>query len=146
MAVTGHKTASIFRRYDIVTEDDLAVAMDRVTEHLATQPKKAATVVPLNRTAHVQPMPEDRKGSRRMKNAEPVHHRSPSFAFQSDVKVSTSRRKSRRYYFGYAGGCFCPCRSPCRCSEVSLALHYAHYNFVRDSSDAAHGRPPWPLA
>ena len=61
MAVTGHKTASIFRRYDIVTEDDLAVAMDRVNEHLAAQPKKPATVVPLNRTAHVQPMPDDQK-------------------------------------------------------------------------------------
>jgi integrase len=61
MAVTGHKTASIFRRYDIVTEDDLAVAMDRVSEHLAAQPKKTANVVPLKRTAHVEPMSADQK-------------------------------------------------------------------------------------
>jgi integrase len=61
MAVTGHKTASIFRRYDIVTEDDLAVAMDRVSEHLAAQPKKAANVVPLKRTAQVEPMSADQK-------------------------------------------------------------------------------------
>ena len=53
MAVTGHKTAPIFRRYDIVTEDHLAVAMDRVSERLAAQPKRAANVVPLKRTAEI---------------------------------------------------------------------------------------------
>jgi integrase len=64
MAVTGHKTASIFRRYDIVTEDDLARAVDSVNTHLEAQPKKTpANVVPIKKsdTAHVQPKSADLK-------------------------------------------------------------------------------------
>lgn len=57
MNITGHKTRSVFDRYDIVTEDDLARAMDRVNVHLDAQPKTAATVIPLKKkTAHVVPM------------------------------------------------------------------------------------------
>jgi hypothetical protein len=41
---TGHKTSSIFRRYDIVTAADLAQASDRLAQQPAT-PK----VVPLRR-------------------------------------------------------------------------------------------------
>jgi hypothetical protein len=47
MSITGHKTASIFRRYDIQTEDDLATAIERVGEHLSGQPKTPAKVVPI---------------------------------------------------------------------------------------------------
>jgi integrase len=49
MRISGHKTASVFRRYDIVSEDDLADAADRidqyVNKHRSDQPK----VVPLIR-------------------------------------------------------------------------------------------------
>jgi integrase len=38
MKFTGHQTSSIFRRYDIVTERDLALAASRLEQHLAAQP------------------------------------------------------------------------------------------------------------
>ncbi len=61
MNLSGHKTRSVFDRYDIVTEDDLARAMDRVSVHLDAQPKTAATVVPFKRTAHVLPKSASQK-------------------------------------------------------------------------------------
>jgi integrase len=47
MSVTGHKTRAIFDLYDIVTEDDMATAIERVGTHLSAQPKTPANVVPL---------------------------------------------------------------------------------------------------
>ena len=46
MRVTGHRTADVFRRYDITSDEDLANAMDQLTDHLAKQPTQAK-VVPL---------------------------------------------------------------------------------------------------
>ena len=41
MALSGHKTASIYRRYRIVAEDDLRAALLRTQASLATHTKSA---------------------------------------------------------------------------------------------------------
>jgi integrase len=45
MKISGHRTAAIFRRYDITTEADIRDAMRRTQAHIAAQPVKP-TVVP----------------------------------------------------------------------------------------------------
>jgi integrase len=45
MRVSGHKTAAIFRRYDIVTEDDIREAMRRTQAHVSGQPTSIATSI-----------------------------------------------------------------------------------------------------
>ena len=48
MRLSGHETDSIYRRYDIISEEDLTEPMNRVQEHV----KKEADirrVVPLKR-------------------------------------------------------------------------------------------------
>jgi len=48
MALSGHTTDSVYRRYDIISDDDLTEAMNRVQQHLK---KEAANrkVVPIKR-------------------------------------------------------------------------------------------------
>lgn len=46
MKISGHRTAAIFRRYDITTEADIREAVRKTQVHLRTQPAER-TVVPL---------------------------------------------------------------------------------------------------
>jgi hypothetical protein len=50
MRITGHKTASMYRRYRIVDERDLREAAESLQAYLAAQPK-TAVVVPLKKVA-----------------------------------------------------------------------------------------------
>jgi integrase len=47
MAVSGHKTRTIFARYDIVDEGDLDLAATRIDEYVAERQNDAPKVVPL---------------------------------------------------------------------------------------------------
>lgn len=45
-AWTGHKTASVFARYNITSPDDLKLAADKLTAYVESQQQKPATVLP----------------------------------------------------------------------------------------------------
>jgi integrase len=48
MALSGHKTADVYRRYSIISEEDLAESMKRVEEHVQ-QEKQNRKVVPMSK-------------------------------------------------------------------------------------------------
>jgi integrase len=48
MKLSGHETDSIYRRYDIISDDDLTESMNRVQEHITKEPENHK-VVPLKR-------------------------------------------------------------------------------------------------
>ena len=50
MRVSGHKTASVFRRYRIVTTDAVRAALEQSSDYLANQPQAPARVVPITKT------------------------------------------------------------------------------------------------
>ena len=51
MDLLGHKTRSVFQRYNIVSPDDLQEAAKRLAEYIAIQPTEA-TVIPLKKTGN----------------------------------------------------------------------------------------------
>lgn len=54
MEISGHRTRSIFDRYDIVSEDDLRTAMQRTSAYVNTQQSNATRLRPVVATAEAK--------------------------------------------------------------------------------------------
>jgi hypothetical protein len=50
MALSGHLTSSIYQRYSIISEEDLAESMQRVEDHLKAE-KQNRKVVPIPKSS-----------------------------------------------------------------------------------------------
>jgi hypothetical protein len=50
MKISGHKTARMFRRYDICSEDDLRAAMESVARYREAESKKVVSIANTDKT------------------------------------------------------------------------------------------------
>jgi hypothetical protein len=57
MKISGHKTRSIFARYDIVSLDDLRAATRKLDAHLAVPEQSASAPEPEQQAAVQKPAP-----------------------------------------------------------------------------------------